>query len=101
MHALLARAAGLGDLAAGPAAGVAQRVAQLAAHDRHAVDRVARRFEAALDRLARVAHARAEHGELVDGVVNLQREPGEHDQGAGWSRASRATARPRSSGVSG
>jgi hypothetical protein len=26
-------------------------------------------------------HARAEHGELVDGVVDLETEPGKHDQG--------------------
>ena len=75
VHALLAGRAGVRDLAAGSRAGVAQRVAQLAADHGHARYGVARRFEAVLDGGAGVVHAGAEDGQLVDRVVDLQRQP--------------------------
>jgi hypothetical protein len=81
VHALLAVGAGLGHVAAGALAGVAQRVRHVASHDGYAVRRVGGAREAVLHHLAGVVHARAEHGELVHGVVDLEAEPGQDDQG--------------------
>jgi hypothetical protein len=81
VHAVLAGPAGVGHLAAGARAGVAEGIAHLAAHHRHAGDGVGGRSEAVLYGVAGVRHACAEHGELVHGVVDLQREPGKHEEG--------------------
>ena len=80
VDALLARSARVGDLAAGSRAGVAQRISHFAADHRQAGDGVRCRSEAVLYGLSAVAHACAEDGQVVHGVVDLQREPGEHEE---------------------
>ena len=80
MDLLLAGSAGVGHLAAGSLAGVAQGVAHLAADDGQVGDGVGRRAEAVLDGVARVAHAGAEDGQLVHGVVDLDCQPAEYEE---------------------